>query len=303
MYCRYDFVAVRDESHLLLRETVHKFIARVVLRHYNVGELGSVIRVLQRLAIQVFISLLHCVRIDDKGREQGQVRLLCADFLRNDGILLVAVFVLLHKLPPVGDGLSVREQVGIIIPVGQGGIERHAVGHQVLVDNMLADIGREVQLNILERHKLDEDIARNVLALQHVRVDVLALGLGADLVDRFGLVKVKCNRFQAVICVLLIEKVADLLNTGGDAINGDVAALGLRQLKQLLFAHVVPSNLVRELGLEGARVLETAVRAGIRRGVRTGIRRLVAAGVRRAAIIAAAACRERKDHCKCQQKG
>ena len=78
---------------------------------------------------------------------------------------------------------------------------------------MLADIRREVQLNIIPRHEFQENIASNILTLEYVSIYIVRLGLGAYLVNRFGLVQVKSNRLQPVRPILLIEQIADLLNT------------------------------------------------------------------------------------------
>ena len=301
MDCRNNFVAVRDKGHLHLGETPHILIARVVLRNLKIGELGRVIGVLQRFAVQILISFLHRVRVDNERSEQGKVRLLGADFLGNDGILLVAVLVLLHELPPVGDRLGVRVHIGIIIPVGQGRIEGHAVGDKVVVHDMFTDIGREVQLYIALRHKLDKDIARNVLALEHVGVDVVGLGLGTHLVNGLGLVEVERNCIQAVRAVLFIEQVADFLDPGGNAVNRDITGFGLCRFDQLFLGHVVPRNLVGEILLEGARVPEAVVSAAAVVRRRAAVRRL--AVVRRGIISAAAAGRKGEYHCQRQQKG
>jgi hypothetical protein len=163
-------IAVVDEGHLHLAEPPHVLHARVVLGHLE-GEIRGIIGVLQRLAVDILIGLLHLVGIDDEAGEQGQVRGLRADLLTEDLILLAAVVVLLNDVPPAGNGLAIGERGSIIIPEGLRAVQGQTVLQQVLV-NVRTDIGGILGLKDAGLIMLIEDGAVDILGLKHVGGDV-----------------------------------------------------------------------------------------------------------------------------------
>ena len=68
----HQLVAVTDEGHLHLGEAPHVLQTGVVLRHLEL-EAAAVVGVLQGLAVQVLIGLLHLLGVDHEAGEQGQV--------------------------------------------------------------------------------------------------------------------------------------------------------------------------------------------------------------------------------------
>ena len=255
MHSQNQLVAVADKGHLLLAEPPHELNTGIVLGHVKV-KAGGIVGILQIGAVQILIGLLHLVGIDDKAGEQGQVRGLGADFLGEQAILLAAVLLLLDQLPPAGDGLTVGEGGGVVVPEGLGRVQGVAVAQQRIID-MRADILGVERGHIAFLVVVEEHIAVYVLHMQNVALNVLGIGFLHAFFE--GFVVVQIHDVNGQLRILFQKQVFFLLHLGGGSVDIDGAVclgLFLCQFVQLFVGHLAPLVVdgAEEVGILGVHI-------------------------------------------------
>ncbi len=296
----HQLVAVTDEGHLHLGEAPHVLQTGVVLRHLEL-EAATVIGVLQRLAVQVLIGLLHLVGVDHEAGEQGQVGGLGADLLGKQAVLLGAVLVLLDDLPPAGHGLLIGEGFGVVVPEALGGVQGIAVAQQVLV-HLGGEVAGIEGGHVARFVVVKEDVAVDILGLKDIAEDVAGVGFQHALLQDFVLVHVHDDHVQTGVGGFKI--VLRLHHLGGGGVDVDLGVLlDLLQslLIQLVVGHIAP------LVIDGAEELGVLHLLGLILAGILVVAALVVAltgrAVVRLLVVIAAAGRQAQQHGQGQQEG
>ena len=218
----------------MLGETIEELVTCVVLFD---AYCCTVIGVGDGLAIVIFISGGHGIGIEGEGAQQSKVSSFGTKVLGEQVPLGSAILVHGYDIPPVVNGASIGECLGVVIPEVHGAIECKAVLEQLGVD-VCAEICRIVGLNVAGRQIVIIDLACGILGVENVSRYVAGFVLGLDLCGSFVLVKVVY--FYGQIGILLLEGLAGLHHLAGAGIYVDDAAFCLSHLIELFVSQVVP---------------------------------------------------------------